>query len=94
MTEMSKDDGVITALLMRLKQQRIPRVLALQEKVSNGDALNELDINFLDSVYHEAVRCHEICKHRHEFDDLFCRVTHFYHEVARMALENEEARLH
>ena len=89
MAEMSKDDGVITVLLIRLRQQRIPRVLALQEKVSSGDVLNDMDIDFLDSVYHEAKRCHEICKHRREFDDLFCRVTHFYHEVARSALENE-----
>lgn len=93
MTAMSKDDGVITALLIRLKQQRIPRVLALQDKVSNGDLLNEMDIDFLYNVYQEAKRCHEICKHRHEFDDLFCRVTHFYHEVAQAALDNE-AHLH
>ena len=93
MAEISKDDGVITALLMRLKQQRIPRVLALQEKVSNGNILNEMDIDFLESVYHEARRCHEICKHRHEFDELFCKVTHFYNDVARKALENE-TRLH
>ena len=89
MNNLSKDDGIITVLLLRLKQQRLPRVYDLYEKVSNGGVLNDFDIRFLNSVCDEANRCHTYCKNRHEYDELFLRVTHFYHKIATTALENE-----
>ena len=94
MNTITKDDGIITVLLLRLKQQRLPRVFALHEKVLKGEVLNDFDIGFLDSVYAETKRCHAICKNRHEYDDLFSRVTHFYHEIATTALENQKLQKH
>jgi hypothetical protein len=64
-------------------------VFALHEKVLQGEVLNDLDIVFLDNVYAETKRCHAFCKDHHEYDDLFSRVTHFYHEITTIALENE-----
>ncbi len=94
MGHLSRDDGIITVLLLRLKQQRLPRVNDLYQKVTNGGVLNDLDITFLNNVYNETKMCHAVCKNHHEYDDLFCRVTHFYHEIATTALANENRRLH
>ena len=93
MGTVSKDDGVITVLLMRLNEQRLPRLFALQHKVKRGDSLNDYDIAFLNQVCYEVRRCHEICKTHHEYDDLFCKVCHFFREITKTAVDNER-KLH
>ena len=90
MQDISKDHGIITVMLLRLKQQRLPRIFALHEKVLRGDVLDDYDIRFLDSVCCEAQNCHFLCQHYPEYNDLFSRVTHFYHEIAATALKNEK----
>ena len=90
MNYLSKDDGIITVMLQRLKQHRLPRVFALHEKVSGGDVLDDYDIVFLDRVCCEAKNCHFYCQDHPEYNDLFSRVTHFYHEIAVTALANEK----
>ena len=92
MNSISKDDGIITVMLLRLQRQRLPHVFALHEKVLSGAVLNDYDIIFLDIVYCEAKNCHAFCKHHPEYNDLFCRVTHFYNEIASTALENEKGQ--
>ena len=51
MSENSHDTGVITVMLERLNSQRLPRALALKEKVDNGERINDFDIAFLDEVF-------------------------------------------
>ena len=89
MAHMTKDDGIITALLMRLREQRLPRLFGLQYKLDHGDTLNDYDLAFLNTVCYETKQCHAICQDHHEYDELFCKVTHFYHEIAKTALYNE-----
>jgi len=90
MNSISKDDGIITVLLLRLQRHRLPHVFALHKKVLNGELLDDYDIRFLDTVYCEAKSCHGFCRHHPEYNDLFSRVTHFYNEIATTALENEK----
>jgi hypothetical protein len=90
MDNLSRDDGIITVMLLRLKQQRLPRIFAIHEKVLRGDVLDDYDIGFLDRVCSEAKTCHVFCQHHPEYNDLFSRITHFYHEIAFTALENEK----
>ena len=93
MSGLSKEDAIITVMLHRLEQQRLPRVFDLQEQVLNGDVLNDYDIRFLNSVCGDAKNCHVYCKNHPEYNDLFSRVTHCFHEIVVTALENEK-RLH
>ena len=85
----TKDYGVITVMLLRLKQQMLPRVFALQEKVLGGGVLDDYDLDFLNNVCCDARNCHAYCRHHPEYNDLFSRVTHIYHEITKTALENE-----
>jgi len=94
MDNMSKEDGIITVMLLRLKQQRLPRVFALHEKVLRGGVLDDYDIGFLNNVCCEAKNCHIYCQHHPEYNDLFSRLTHFFHEIATTALENEKHQKH
>jgi len=50
-TDSEKEAGIIQVLAMRLETQRLPRALALKMKVTQGEALNELDIKFLEEIY-------------------------------------------
>lgn len=90
MNSVSKDNGIITVMLLRLKQQELPRIFAMHEKVIRGDVLDDYDIGFLDNVCCEAKSCHLLCQRHPEYNDLFSRITHFYHEIALTALENEK----
>ncbi len=89
MTEDSKDEGVITVLLQRLEQQRLPRVLDLKKKVENGELLNEFDIEFLSEVFADAERVKPLIDRHPEFADLVTKMVSLYKEITEKALENE-----
>ena len=44
MTQSTQDAGVIAALLDRLETLRLPRLLAIQEKVDAGEPLGDLEL--------------------------------------------------
>jgi len=48
--------GLITVMLERLRTQRLPRVLRLQEKVERGERLDDFDVAFLGEMLADAER--------------------------------------
>jgi hypothetical protein len=50
MSKLSEDMGILTVLVQRLESQRLPRLLALQEKVDRGELLSDEDIAFLEEI--------------------------------------------
>ncbi len=44
MTESEKDAGIMAVLLERFEKQRLPRALALKQKVDKGEPLDELSM--------------------------------------------------
>ncbi|MCP4410110.1 MAG: hypothetical protein GY807_20665 [Gammaproteobacteria bacterium] len=90
MTELSKDTGVIAVLLQRMETQRLPRALALKEKVGQGEQLDEFDIEFLKEVFADANEIKSIVKQHPEYQALAARVVHLYKEIMDKAMENEE----
>jgi hypothetical protein len=92
MTELSKDDGVIMALEERFEKQRLPRLLALKDKVDAGGVLDDSDIEFLEQVINDATRSKPLMD-RHPDWQAFCGyVIHLYEEITEKALRNEEKR--
>jgi len=85
-----KDDGVITVLMQRLETQRLPRVLALKEKVDNGEVLSEYDLTFLSKVFQDASQVKSLFDRHPEYQDLAARLVHLYREITDKALENEQ----
>ncbi len=47
MNQEAKDQGVLTVMLERLEKQRLPRLLDMQARVSQGEVLNDADLAFL-----------------------------------------------
>ncbi|MGH2523852.1 MAG: hypothetical protein ACREXX_00200 [Gammaproteobacteria bacterium] len=91
MSESSEDVGLITVLLQRLETQRLPRALALKDKVDRGELLDDFDIGFLEEVFADASNVRPLVVQHPEYQDLAARMMNLYKEITDKALENEKA---
>ena len=91
MSESSQDLGLIMVLLKRLETQRLPRVLALKERVDRGERLHDTDIAFLQEVFADAGKVKPFLDHYPEYHELAARMVNLYKEITAKALENEKA---
>ena len=91
MSESSGDVGLITVLLQRLETQRLPRALALKEKVDRGELLDDFDLGFLEEVFADTSRIRPFLAQHPEYQDLAARMMHLYKEITEKALQNEKA---
>lgn len=90
MTDTSHDPGVILALVERLNTQRLPRALDLKKKVDAGETLGEYDLNFLESVFHDADTIRPLADRNPEYQQLVARIVRLYKEILDKAMENEK----
>ena len=86
----SDDQGVIQALLERLNEFRLPRLLRLKERVDAGEALADEDLGFLHEVLEDAERAKPIIDRHPEYQDMVARVVRLYADITAKALENEK----
>jgi hypothetical protein len=90
MIEQTKDDGVILALIDRFEKQRLPRLKKLKEKVDGGEPLGEGDIEFLETVIHDAQQSKTLIDRHPEWQAFCANVVHLYETITEKALENEK----
>ena len=94
MSEATSDEGVIAVLIERLEKQRLPRLLALEEKVNNGEPLASFDIEYLENAIADAHKVFPLVEslvERHpEYQSLASKVIGLYKEIAGKALEIEK----
>ena len=91
MSDENQDAGLIQVLAERLERQRLPRALALKERVDRGEILGEPDIRFLDEVFRDAGKITPLLERHPEWQPLAAQVMHLYKEITDKALENEKA---
>lgn len=89
MQSTSDEQGVIQALLERLNNQRLPRLLALKVKVDAGERLSEEDLSFLTKVSEDWERAKPIIDRHPQYHDLGARVVSLYADISEKALSNE-----
>jgi hypothetical protein len=90
MTEPSKDDGIILALIERFEKQRLPRLKELKHKTDNGELLSDGDIQFLDTIIHDAQQSKHLMDRHPEWQTFCANVVHLYETITEKALENEK----
>jgi hypothetical protein len=92
MAEVSKDMGVIAVLAKRMVEERLPKALALKERVDRGEVLNELDLNFLEQVVTDSNKLSQSIKDDPRVREVGGRMMQLYKEITAKALENEQAK--
>jgi hypothetical protein len=90
MAGLTKDTGVIAALVVRFESQRLPRLLELKKKVDGGKSLDDADIRFLEEVQHDSSSVMHLIEQHPEYQDLFSRAAQLYAEIVETALKNEQ----
>ena len=88
----SSDTGVLTALAQRLVDQRLPRALALKEKIDGGAVLEERDLEFLEQVLEDATKIAPVVERNPKYKEVAGRMLQLYKEIMAKALENEQAK--
>lgn len=90
MSDKQTDLGVITVLLQRMNDFRLPRSLDIKKKVDNGEVLDEFDIKFLEEVFQDADAARPYIAHHPELNDLVSKIVGLYKEITDKALANEQ----
>lgn len=88
---MDKDAGTIAALMLRFREQRLPRVKRMLETVNQGEALPDSEIDYLQRIFDESRSSRSLIKRHPEYHELVASFISMYHEIVEKALENEKA---
>ncbi len=92
MSKPTKDTGMIVTLLDRFETQRLPRALALKEKVDGGATLDDYDLGFLEEVLSEATQLTGLIERNPEYSDLVGKAMSLYKSIVAKAAENDKGR--
>ncbi len=92
MSDKSYDMGVLTALAERMTNERLPRALALKEKVDRGETLDDSDIAFLEKVFADVRTIEPLLNRNPQYQDIAGRMARLYKEITDKALQNEQAK--
>lgn len=87
-----KELGILGAMMKRFEEHRLPRIMDLKEIVDRGEKLSDLDLSFLEDVLRDTEEYHHMVNKHPEFEDLYSRTVHLYHEVVDRALLNEQVQ--
>lgn len=90
MSKIAEDAGVIIALVNRFTKQRLPKAIAIKERVDRGEYLSEYDIKFLDEILKDANRIVPLVDKHPEWQPIASRAVSLYKEITAKALENEK----
>jgi hypothetical protein len=89
MSDSNPDIGVLQAVLDRLNNQRLPRLLGLQEKVDRGERLSDQDLAFLNEALPNAQDLKGYVDRNPDAQSVYARVVGLYKAITEKALGNE-----
>lgn len=90
-TQIQNDAGLMTVLLQRYQNQRLPRALALKAKVDRGDTLDNFDTSFLMEVLDGVSEIKPILERHPECRKLATSMVSFCNVITEKGLQNEKA---
>ena len=82
--------GVLQSLLQEFERHHLPRILRLKDKVDRGEAINEVDFEFLCNEVNDACTTKHLIVHYPELEEFCLRVGHMFKELCDKAVENEK----
>jgi hypothetical protein len=92
MSEVSKDAGVIAVLAKRMVEERLPKAVAMKERVDKGGLLNDLDLAFLEQIVNDAGQLRPLMEKDPRVKEIAGQMLQLYRGITEKALENEKAK--
>jgi hypothetical protein len=83
--------GILQSLMQEFEQHRLPRLLRLKDKVDRGEAINEIDIEFLCRELKDASLTMHLTVVYPELQEFCLSMVHLCKEICDEALENEKS---
>ena len=90
MDQKEKDKGLIMVLLERFNKQRLPRALALKEKVDSGELLDDYDHKYIKELQKDASQARLIVERNPEYKDLATNIINLWNEIIEKDIENQK----
>jgi hypothetical protein len=84
-----EDEIVITALLERFNNQRLPRARSMEKKVFAGEKLNAQELAYLETVLNDAQYILRLTDKYPEYQEIVSKAIQLYMNITEKALENE-----
>ena len=84
------DEGVLTALVERFEQQRLPHLLYLKKQMDAGKTLSEEDLHQLTEVIGDSHRIAPLVDRNPKYHKLVIQAIGLHKEIVEKALENEK----
>lgn len=88
MSEENKDLGIIEVVLERMEKQRLPRLLAMKEKVDNDESLDNYELDFLEQAMTDGRRLLPLIDKHPEYQPLAAQVMALCKDISDRALQN------
>jgi hypothetical protein len=89
--KVTRKTGVVAVLAKRMTEERLPRALAIKERVDRGEELNDLDLAFLEQVLADARGMGALMESDPKVHDVAGRMLQLYREITNKALQNQQA---
>jgi len=81
--------GVFQSLMQEFERHRLPRLLRLKDKVDRGEAINDVDFEFLCKEIKAACLTKNLTFSYPELQSFCLQMGHFYKELCDKATQNE-----
>ena len=88
MSDENKDLGIIEVVLERMEKQRLPRLLAMKQKVDNGDSLEDHELDFLEQAITDGRKLLPLIDKHPEYQSLAAQVMELCKDISDKALQN------
>ena len=90
MDQKEKDKGLIMVLLERFNKQRLPRALALKEKVDSCELLDDYDHKYIKELQKDSSEVMLIIERNPEYKDLAANIINLYKQIIEKDTENRK----
>ena len=91
MIKPEEEAGVLQVTLDRFNNVRLPRALALKEKVDRGEKLDETEVKFLAEVAADMHTLKGFLDRHPEYEPMVVKAIGLYDEITQKAIANEQA---
>ena len=81
--------GVIQSLIQEYEDHRCPRLFRLKDKVDRGEAINDIDLEFIHKQLKDACIAMHMTVHYPELQDFCLIMGHLCKDICEGALQNQ-----